>query len=329
MFDISYLRNSPTTTLLDGGTKYLGCDAIELVIGDDDMDVCEFTMFTILNSWVKYDDERIETGKTLVSKIKLAYIKPDYLNNVVRKCSFVDSTAVDGALREINRMLAEDSPDKNEHVLVEGAGDDAVNGVYVLMEEDIGLQDCVDIMFVKAGEGECISDYGIYRRHSMWAITSCVDHSNILYSCEVPEGDPSALYRAPKLGWRAIGSSDPAPTCTWNPGKDNSKTASEGYVAPNLVETKKKSLEDINQGDHDDGRRRYSLNTMLMLPSDEGHENNDYHSDFDDSCVSFHLGASAKRSMAKKSKGSRSFRADDDIDDDSCTSLHIDESGRS
>jgi hypothetical protein len=214
--------------------------------------------------------------------------------------------------------------------LVEGAGDDAVNGVYVRMEEDIGLENNVDVMFVKeAREGECISDYGMYRRHSTWAITSCVDHSNILYSCEVPEGDPSALYRAPYLGWMAVGSSYPAPTCTWNPGKHNSKTAAEGFVAPNLVEAKKKSIEDINQGDHDDGCRRYSLETMLMLPSDEGHENNDYHSDFDDSCMSFNLSASSKRLMAKKSKGTRRLRVDDDINDGSCRSLILDESWRS
>jgi hypothetical protein len=267
---------------MGGGIAFLGRGSIEAVISDQEMDVDELTMFSILNTWVKHDKGRIETGKLLVLNIRLAYIKPDYLNNLVRKCGFVESSAVDDALREIDKMLANDSPDKKEHVLVEGAGDHGINGI----EEDIGLGSD-EVMFVKeAGEGEYIQDYGLYRRRSTWAITSCSDHSNILYSCEVPDGDPSALYRAPKSGWEAVGGVDPAPNCTWNPCKENLKTAAGGYVAPNLVGTRQKSIEHI--GDHDDGlARRYSLHTMLMLPSDEGHEMLDYHDDLDASCKSW------------------------------------------
>ena len=287
MFDISFLRNSPLSTLMGGGIAFLGRGSIEGVISDQEMDVDELTMFSILNTWVKHDKGRIETGKLLVLNIRLAYIKPDYLNNVVRKCGFVESSAVDVALREIDKMLANDSPDKKEHVLVEGAGDHGINGIYVRTEEDIGLGSD-EVMFVKeAGEGEYIQDYGLYRRRSTWAITSCSDHSNILYSCEVPDGDPSALYRAPNSGWEAA-DGGPAPTCTWNPSKENLKTAAGGYVAPNLVGTREKSIEDINRGDHDDGvSRRYSLHTMLMLPSDEGHDKLDYHDDLDASCKSW------------------------------------------
>lgn len=288
MFDISFLRNSPLSTLMGGGIAFLGRGSIEAVISDQEMDVDELTMFSILNTWVKHDKGRIETGKLLVLDIRLAYIKPDYLNNLVRKCGFVESSAVDDALREIDKMLANDSPDKKEHVLVEGAGDHGINGIYVRIEEDIGLGSD-EVMFVKeAGEGEYIQDYGLYRRRSTWAITSCSDHSNILYSCEVPDGDPSALYRAPKSGWEAVIGVDPAPNCTWNPSQENLKTAAGGYVAPNLVGTREKSIEDLNRGDHDDGlARRYSLHTMLMLPSDEGHEKLDYHDDLDASCKSW------------------------------------------
>ena len=266
---------------------FLGRGSIEAVISDQEMDVDELTMFSILNTWVKHDKGRIETGKLLVLNIRLAYIKPDYLKNLVRKCGFVESSAVDDALREIDKMLANDSPDKKEHVLVEGAGDHEINGIYVLMEEDIGLGSD-EVMFVKeAGEDEYFQDYGLYRRRSTWVISSCSDHSNILYSCEVPDGDSSAFYRAPKSGWEAVGGSDPAPTCKWNPSKENLKTAAGGYVAPNLVGKREKSIEDVDGGDYDDGlTRRYSLGTMLMLPSDEGHEKLDYHDDLDASCKS-------------------------------------------
>lgn len=282
LFDIRYLRDSPISTLLGGGTAFLGRGSIEAVISDQDMDVDELTMFNILNTWVKHNEEHIETGKLLISNIKLSHIKPDYLNSVVRKCGFVEPSAVDDALREIDEMLANLSPEEMEHVLVEGAGDEVVNGIYVRMEEDIGLGDD-DIVFVKeAEEGEYVPDYGLFRHKSRWAITSCVDYSSLLYMCEVPEGDPSALYRAPTSGWKAVGGSDPAPICKWNPSKDDSNTTAVGYVAPALMGTTEKSINDIAQGDHDDGSgRRYTLFTMCMLPSDEGHENEDYHDDLD------------------------------------------------
>jgi len=280
------LRDSPLTTLLEGGTIFLNKESIRAIICDQDMDVDEHTMFHILNTWVKQDvDNNIETGKELVSNINLAYIKSDYLNNIVRKCGFVETSIIEKALRDIEEMLENQSPDEKEHVLVEGAGNKDINGIYVRMDEDIGLGE-EEVMYVKeaqddddAGYG---ADYGLYLLRSTWAITSCVDYSNVLYSCKVGEKSSTNPSRAPKDGWKAVNANDPPPSCTWSPGKEFREAPSgKGYVAPNLADAgkNKKRLTDISNGDHCEGSlvRRLTLRTLCNLPTDEDFEEDDYH----------------------------------------------------
>lgn len=277
------MRDSPLTTLLAKGTVYLSQASIEEVICDQNMDVDEHTMFHILNSWVKQDDDNIETGKSLVSNIHLSYIKTDYINSVVRSCGFVALSDVEAALKEIEEFLATQSPDEKEHVLVESAGNDKINGIYVRMDSDIGLGG-EEVMFVKeAHEDDYGPDYGLYLLRSTWAITSCVDYSNILYSFELTGMSDSShpLHQPPKLGWKADGGSHPAPLCTWKPARE---AKHKSYVAPNLADLgkKKKNICDMADGDHDEGmNRRMTLRTMLNLPTDEGHEDDDYHDDMD------------------------------------------------
>mmetsp|Transcript_1162 Transcript_1162/g.2436 ORF Transcript_1162/g.2436 Transcript_1162/m.2436 type:complete len:587 (-) Transcript_1162:113-1873(-) len=283
---LAYLRDSPLTTLLAGGTVFLSDASMEAIICDQDMDVDEHTMFCILNTWVNHDkDHNIEKGRALVSNINLSYIKTDYLNNVVKKCGFVQLSDVEAALKDIEEMLANQSPDEKEHVLVEGAGKDEINGIYVRMNEDIGLGE-EEVVFVKeAQEDEYCPDYGLYLLGSTWAITSCVDYSNILYSFESSEGPASTHCQPPKSGWKTVVGKQPSPICTWSPSKDNEKSTGKGYVAPDLAAggTNHNNLDDIANGDHDDGQIRLSLRMMLNLPSDEGHKENDYHDDNDDS----------------------------------------------
>lgn len=240
---LDYLRDSPLTTLLAGGTKFLNVASIEAIICDQDMDVDEHTMFHILHTWVKHDEYHIETGKALVSNINLSYINTDYLKNVVKKCGFVQLADVERALEDIEEMLANQSPDQKEHVLVEGAGNDDINGIYVRMDEDIGLGE-EEVVFVKEAQEDELDcpDYGLYLHGSTWAITSCVDYSNILYSFESSsEGSsstpPHALQKPPQSGWEAIGGIHPPPYCTWNPSKENDgkSRGDKGYVAPDLA----------------------------------------------------------------------------------------------
>lgn len=283
-YALEYLRDSPLTTLLDGGTIYLNDQSMEAIICDQDMDVDEHTMFAILNKWVKQDESNnIEVGKALVKNINLAYIKSDYLNNVVRKCGFVETTDIETALREIEEMLVNQSPDEKEHVLVEGAGNKEINGIYVRMDEDIGLGG-EEIMFIKEtgdddDDGGYVADYGLYLLRSTWSITSCVDYSNILYSCDA--ADSAHLTRTPKEGWKTVNGNDPAPTCTWKPSKELGSSSGKGFVAPNLADRGRnhRNLSDVAKGDHSEGSlvRRLTLRTMINLPTDEDFEEDDYH----------------------------------------------------
>lgn len=292
-FVTSYMRDEPQETLLAGGTVYLNDKAIEEVICDHDMDVDEHTMFHILNTWVKQDEENIDVGKKLVSNIMLSFIKTDYLNNTVRKCGFVEFPAVQEALRDIEERLANQSPDEMEHVLVSGAGNNEINGTYVRMCEDIGLED-EEVMYVKeAPEDEYGPDYGLYLLRSTWSITTCIDYSNILYTCEASENAFTLRHVPPKCGWTAVNCAEPAPLCTWSKEKEegrystssNRSGGSKGYIAPNLADGGNNknavlSSKILENGDHDEGKRkRYTLRTMLNLPTDEDYEDADYHDD--------------------------------------------------
>lgn len=279
-YALEYLRESPLTTLLAEGTVFLSAESISTIICDQEMDMDETTMFHVLNSWVKQDEEcNRDTGRALVSNIDLTYIKTEYLDNVVRRCGFVDASEVDAALKEIEDMLENQSPDEKEHVAVEGAGKPEFNGIYVRQEDDIGMGED-EVVYVKEcreDEDYC-PDYGLYLMKARWALTPCVDSSNLLYTREAVNLS-HMRHVPPREGWTTMGGVDPPPTLTWNAAKDGDKTGgNKAYLAPNLAGSGT-SIMDVANGDHDEGRKRISLNTMLNLPTDEGHEEDDYHCD--------------------------------------------------
>jgi len=277
-YALEYLRDSPLTTLLAGGTPFLNYDSISAIICDQDMNVDEYTMFHILRSWVVQDEGRnLKAGEELASHIDFAHIKADHLINVVKKCKFVDASCVNAALEEIEEMMANRSPDDKEHVLVDGAGMDDVNGIYARREEDIGLGED-EVAFVKeAGEDEDCPDYTLYLFRSTWAIASSFDPSNVLYSSEARDVVSSSV---PHRGWSTIGGEVPAPKCVWKASKEDDAgeldAGGERYVAPNLADNGQHRLSDLSNGDYTDAPKR-SLKSMMSLPTDEGYEDRDYH----------------------------------------------------
>jgi len=279
-YALEYMRENSVETLRAQGTQFLSAASIEAVICDQEMDVDETAMFKILSSWVKQDEDNIEDGRRLVSNIKLCYMKPDHLKYVVKKCGFVEAADVDAALEEIEEALANESPEDKEHVLVQGAGQEGVDGIYVRMEEDLGMGR-EEVMFVKEGaeEDDYGPDHNLFLLRSTWAITLSADSSNTLYSHKVTEG--SLLHRAPKYAWLTIGGEDPSPTCTWSPSKAD-RLSGKGYVAPNIANA---GLGMYGENcDHDDGRaKRMTLRTMMSLPVDEEHADDDYCGSDDDS----------------------------------------------
>ena len=231
------IMDAPVKFLLEGrGIKLLNTDSIHQILSHQDMDTDELTMFLILRRWVNefegIKEEKIEVAKILVRTIDFSLIPPDDLRNRVAVCDFVDKVSVDAALREIELRNSSVLPNYFEHVIVSGAGESHVNGIYVRLEEDIGM-DSDDIVFVKDAsyeDGDNV-DFGLYLNRNTWIIASCADYSNVLYSCEINMNRPNRE-QTPELGWVADRGNDPPPVCHWNASKLKPKGPVAG--APNL-----------------------------------------------------------------------------------------------
>lgn len=282
------IREKPGESLIDGGLRFLSPDSIQKIICDQKIDVDEITMFHILFSWTQVGPgekgDRINVAKGLVVNVELTLLDAKYLNTRVRFCGFVDASAVNGAIKEIEDHLANLSPEEQEHVVVTGAGIDAVNGMYVRMEEDIGLEDEEAVFIKEASEDEIGGDYGLYLWRDSWAISPCVDYSNILYSHQSATASKGwERLKPPAKDWRAESGTAPAPVCEWKPAAAEESREGSNYLAPRLsihqdsfdVKKLTSSIQDIDDGDHAE-KKELNLDDMLNLPTDKDFEDDDY-----------------------------------------------------
>ena len=167
------------------------------------------------------------------------------------------------------------SPEEQEHVLVSGAGTEAVNGIYVRMEEDIGLGDEEAVFIKEASEDEIGGDYGLYLWKDQWSISPCVDYSNVLYCRHAQDKRGWNRLKPSADKWATESGKKPAPTCEWSAGANESK-ANAKYEAPRLSTMKKEhSIRDIADGDYAN-EKEMSLDDMMNLPTDEDFEGDDY-----------------------------------------------------
>lgn len=224
VFALDCILDAPAKLLLRGcGAKYLSPDSIQEILSHTDLDSDELTVLLILKQWVAdFEGDhtiKIEAAKILVDEIDFTLIPPDVLRTQVASFEFVNKADVDSALKEIELKNSSRSPKDFEHVIVEGAGNKHVNGVYVRIEEDIGMDED-DIAFVKEAtyENGDYSDFGLYLHGNKWTIASCADYSNAFYSCEVADYN---LQRneTPSKGWITDTGIEPAPECHWNASK--------------------------------------------------------------------------------------------------------------
>ena len=286
-FVVEYLREHPVESCLQGGVKYLSPKAIERVLSDHDMDVTEVAMFQVLNSWVNNApgdmDMKIEKGKVLSSHIQLFLLPRSFLDNQVRRSKFIESVCVDTALAQIEDQLINSSPEEHERVVVEGAGSDEVNGIYLRVDEDIGLGD-EDLVYVH--EDELGSDLGLYLWRNDWYISPCVDYSRVLYKCPANVDGKTERERVtvPTSGWKAVDAQSPGPCCEWKPSKlDEENTSGEmkKFLAPRLTMTPASLLQslagvDLSELDYAEKKNALSLESMMNLPTDDNFDEDDY-----------------------------------------------------
>lgn len=289
-YALDCILDAPAKILLrEGGVKFLSPDSIQEVLSNHDLDSDEETVFLILKNWVDSFqgdyEKKIEAANILVGNIDFSLIPPDSLRKNVAACDFVDEKDVNDALRAIELRHSNRSPEDFEHVRVEGAGIRHVNGIYVRLEEDIGM-DADDIVFVKEAtyEDGDFSDFGLYLHQNTWSIASCADYSNIFYSCKA-DGNISNREETPLTGWKTGTGTEPAPLCHWNACKDGAKVI--GYSngdAPNLEDFHEEtrlykkvsagSAKSLDRSDYSDQQsRRITLWKMLNLPEDQSFRN--------------------------------------------------------
>ncbi len=285
-FVFDSIREKPEEFLIVGGLKYLSSESIEKIVCDQEIDVDEITMFHILSTWVKEGpgerEDRLKVAKALVSNVQLTLMDVKYLDTRVRYSGFVEETAVDDAIQSIEDHLANLSPEEQEHIRVSGAGTEAVNGIYVRMEEDIGLDDEEAVFIKEASEDEIEGNYGLYLWRDSWAISPCVDYSNVLYSRHAEYKRGWNRLRPAADNWIPQSGLSPAPTCQWNAGADESK-CNKKYEAPRLTasgfharfDNINDSIVSIDNGDHAQAKL-FSLDDMLNLPTDQDFEGDDY-----------------------------------------------------
>ncbi|KAL7535554.1 hypothetical protein ACHAWF_005203 [Thalassiosira exigua] len=213
---LEFLRESPANTMMgrEEGVLLLSPASIEAIICDQDINSDEYDMWRLLNAWVKgapgVEDDKLATARSLMANIDLTFIDYDKLKYQVKKCGFVDPSDVEEALKQIEFLLENESPDDKERVIVEGAGDDTVNGIYCLADEDIGLKKD-EVMFIKEGDqngGFGSGDFGLFRWGDVWGIANCMDYFNVLYSCEVMRHKGHSLQKPPKWGWKCVGGAE-------------------------------------------------------------------------------------------------------------------------
>mmetsp|Transcript_22243 Transcript_22243/g.48264 ORF Transcript_22243/g.48264 Transcript_22243/m.48264 type:complete len:318 (+) Transcript_22243:160-1113(+) len=251
--------------------------------------VClDTTTGCILNSWVKSapgtKEAKLASAKSLSSHIQLVFIDPLQLKTHVKKCGFIDPKAVEEAMKEIKVMLENDTSEDMERVIVEGAGDERVNGVYVLADTEVGLK-TDEVMFLKEGDGDGDEDddsegFGLFLWGDTWGIASSMEYFNILYSCDVCVRKGHSRHKPPKWGWKCDGGAEAAPICTWKPSKGEENSCSsklgDAPALTNLTLEKESSGSEMQRNTHSHCGNAMAtsltLSQMMALPEDADYD---------------------------------------------------------
>ncbi|KAL3800843.1 hypothetical protein HJC23_001680 [Cyclotella cryptica] len=276
-YALDTIREMPMDTLLCGGVQWMKAESLNCIMQDQDMDVDEFFMFKILNAWeqgANREENRLAKARVMAKHIELKFIATELIQSQIKHSGYFDESTIIEAIRLIEDTLADRDPHEMERVIVEGAGLNHVNGIYLRVEEEFGMMGEEDILFVKeAADG--MSDIGLYLYGQKWNIAMCTDYSNCFYSCQ---DNPAKLSTelVPRNGWTtSYGGVEPPPMCTYLPSTRAVRTSSDILLAPNLeemidptiAEKRRSGFFDKILGDTVE-KRTMTLEDMMNLPED-------------------------------------------------------------
>lgn len=251
--------------------------SIESIMQDQDMDVDEFYMFKILYAWEKGAsrvENRLPKARKMAESIELKFIAVELLQSQIRDSGYFEEDRIIASIRAIEETLASRDPHEMERVLVEGAGLEHVNGVYVRVLEEIDMAE-EDILFVKEAD-DGISDVGLYLYGGKWNVAMCIDYSNCFYTC--PDNQIRQVAElVPRNGWESsYEGKDPAPTCTYLPNTRALRSSVTRLLAPNLEEMIDPIIVEKRRSDFFDKsvqytvkKRTMTLEQMMNLPEDK------------------------------------------------------------
>ena len=279
-YALDTLREMPMDTLLAGGVQWMTAVSVEAIMRDQDIEVDEFFMFNILHAWASHKKaDRLPVARRLSRHIELRFIDADLLATRVAASRYFTPREIAEAVRLIRDSLAARDPGEMERVLVEGAGTDAVNGIYCRVEEEVGLGE-EEVLFVKETD-DGIGEMGLYLYGTKWHVAMCTDYSNCFYSCD---HDPAAAVLVPPGDWYVqYGGAGPPPYCTYLPitrmGRGTTLGERKSIMAPNLEEMIDPTIAEKRRSGYFDKRtddvvekRTMTLEQMMHLPEDRGGE---------------------------------------------------------
>ena len=279
-YALDTMREMPMETLLGGGVQWMKHESVEVIMQDQDLDVDEFYMFKILRAWEagaeSENSDRPAIVRDLSKHIDLKFIAEDLIMTQVKAAGYFEEKELVDAVKMIRESMENRNPHEIERVLVEGAGSDTVNGIYLRVEDEMGMGE-EEILFVKEAD-DGYSDVGLYLYGSKWHIAMCADYSNCFYFCEDDPSRPTSEL-VPRTGWATMFSGqEPSPNCTYLPNTRAGRHDLEGNIlAPNLEEMmdptiaeKRRSCYFSQQRDDTTEKRRMTLEQMMNLPEDRG-----------------------------------------------------------
>jgi len=280
-YALDTMREMPMDTLLCGGVQWMTEDSVESIMQDQDLDVDEFYMFKILKAWGSVaDSERQAAARRMSMHIELKFIDPDLLKTQVRDAGYFEEKQIMEAVKLIEDSLADREDYEMERVLVEGAGKDIANGIYVRVLDEVGMSE-EEILFVKEAD-DGYSDVGLYLWKTKWNIAMCADYSNCFYSCEDDRQKKLANELVPRDPWVTdYGGEGPPPVVTYLPitraGRLSSSAKGSNVIAPNLEEMIDPTIAEKRRSGYFDRRtddtaekRTMTLEQMMNLPIDQG-----------------------------------------------------------
>jgi len=213
----------------ESGIQHLCPERVEIILSNHEMDVDEMSVFRMLSRWFECRenaDEGMEVAKRLSAKIDLTRIETRDLQTSIKQSDFFDQNIVDKVITQqsirasngtlsfssLSRKQQHSEDCSQERVLVSGAGDSGVNGLYYreseCNEEAENQEDSI-IHFSK--DRDSSGAFGLYLWGDVWGIALEVDLSNTYYQCQRTSGN-----QVPEVGWTTgIQGESPPPTCTW------------------------------------------------------------------------------------------------------------------